>query len=103
MAYGSVITLKNFRTGGAYLHSHWHLYPEGVGARQQQVTTYSHKDENNMWIIKKSNVNPEPADPVEFVRNGDLIRLQHVGYVDFRSSIVFLFLIQSLEMLRSNC
>lgn len=22
---------------GGYLHSHWHLYPEGVGARQQQV------------------------------------------------------------------
>lgn len=37
VAYGAVITLKNHRTGGGYLHSHWHLYPEGVGARQQQV------------------------------------------------------------------
>ena len=35
--YGSVVTIKQYRTGGAYLHSHWHLYPEGVGARQQQV------------------------------------------------------------------
>ena len=37
--FGSVVTLKQYRTGGAYLHSHWHLYPEGVGARQQQVLT----------------------------------------------------------------
>lgn len=37
LAYGATITLKNHRTGGGYLHSHWHLYPEGIGARQQQV------------------------------------------------------------------
>ena len=37
VAYGSEVTIKNFRIGGAYLHSHHHLYPEGVGARQQQV------------------------------------------------------------------
>lgn len=39
VAYGAILTLKNRRTGGGYLHSHWHLYPEGVGARQQQVGT----------------------------------------------------------------
>lgn len=38
VAYGAVVTLKNTRTGGGYLHSHWHLYPEGVGTRQQQVS-----------------------------------------------------------------
>lgn len=32
-----MISLKNHRTGGGYLHSHHHLYPDGVGARQQQV------------------------------------------------------------------
>lgn len=37
VAYGAIITVKNHRTGGGYLHSHYHLYPEGVGARQQQV------------------------------------------------------------------
>lgn len=37
LAYGSVITVKNLRIAGGYLHSHWHLYPEGVGAKQQQV------------------------------------------------------------------
>ena len=29
LAYGAVITLKNARVGGGYLHSHFHLYPEG--------------------------------------------------------------------------
>jgi dolichyl-phosphate-mannose-protein mannosyltransferase len=53
VAYGSLLTLKNSITGGGYLHSHMHLYPAGVGAKQQQVTTYSHKDGNNRWFIKK--------------------------------------------------
>ncbi|XP_063853817.1 protein O-mannosyl-transferase 2-like isoform X3 [Scylla paramamosain] len=82
LAYGAEITLKNARTGGGYLHSHIHLYPEGVGARQQQITTYSHKDFNNKWLVKKWN--EEPADwededePIELVKNGDLVRLEHV-------------------------
>ncbi|PNF38553.1 Protein O-mannosyl-transferase 2 [Cryptotermes secundus] len=80
VAYGAVITLKNHRTGGGYLHSHWHLYPEGVGARQQQVTTYTHKDDNNLFIVKKYNseLMDDDDDAVEIVKNGDLIRLEHV-------------------------
>lgn len=79
VAYGASLTIKNHRTGGAYLHSHWHLYPEGVGARQQQVTTYSHKDDNNKWRIKKYNEeSSENAEPIEYVKNGDLIRLEHL-------------------------
>ncbi|XP_027408320.1 protein O-mannosyl-transferase 2 isoform X2 [Bos indicus x Bos taurus] len=80
LAYGSVITVKNLRMAIGYLHSHRHFYPEGVGARQQQVTTYLHKDYNNLWIIKKHNSNSDPLDPslpVEFVRHGDIIRLEH--------------------------
>lgn len=38
VAYGSIVTIKNHKTGGGYLHSHFHLYPKGFGARQQQVT-----------------------------------------------------------------
>lgn len=37
VAYGAILTLKNYKTGGGYLHSHYHLYPKGAGARQQQV------------------------------------------------------------------
>ncbi|XP_076034374.1 protein O-mannosyl-transferase 2 [Oratosquilla oratoria] len=82
LAYGAEVTLKNARTGGGYLHSHIHLYPDGVGARQQQITTYSHKDFNNRWLIKKWNEEPEDWDdvesPVELIKNGDLIRFEHV-------------------------
>uniref|UniRef100_A0A8V0XJZ0 Protein O-mannosyl-transferase 2 n=2 Tax=Gallus gallus TaxID=9031 RepID=A0A8V0XJZ0_CHICK len=81
LAYGSVVTMKNLRMAGGYLHSHWHLYPEGVGARQQQVTAYLHKDLNNLWIIKKHDSNTadlsDSSSPVEFVRHGDIIRLEH--------------------------
>ena len=38
LAYGSISTIKQRRTGGSYLHSHWHLYPEDQGPRQQQVS-----------------------------------------------------------------
>lgn len=40
VAYGAVLTIKNYKTGGGYLHSHQHLYPQGMGARQQQVWFY---------------------------------------------------------------
>ncbi|XP_068893281.1 protein O-mannosyl-transferase 2 isoform X1 [Tenebrio molitor] len=76
VAYGAVITLKNHRTGGGYLHSHYHLYPENVGARQQQITTYTHKDDNNKWLVKKYNT--EDTGGVTVVRSGDLVRLEHV-------------------------
>ena len=85
LAYGAVITLKNARVGGGYLHSHYHLYPEGVGAKQQQMTAYAHKDENNKFLVKKWN--EEPAlfyteewsnAEVELVKHGDLVRLEHV-------------------------
>ena len=57
VAYGSVITLKNRRAGGGLLHSHPHLYPESVGVVQQQITAYSHKDENNKFLIKPAQEN----------------------------------------------
>jgi len=80
VAYGASLRLRNNIVAGGFLHSHKHLYPEGVGVKQQQVTTYQDEDNNNLWIVKKFD---EPApewnstDPVEFVRNGDLIRLEH--------------------------
>lgn len=43
VAYGAIVTLKNHKTGGGYLHSHYHLYPKGVGIRQQQVNYISNK------------------------------------------------------------
>ncbi|XP_067616158.1 protein O-mannosyl-transferase 2 isoform X2 [Eurosta solidaginis] len=77
VAYGSIVTIKNHRTGGGYLHSHFHLYPKGTGARQQQVTTYTHKDDNNKWLIKP--FNKAGYTEMKFVSHGDLIRLEHVA------------------------
>lgn len=78
VAFGSVITLKQRRTGGAYLHSHSHLYPEEHPPRQQQVTTYSHKDDNNMWKLKPADRDVDLTDPVILIKDGDLVRLEHV-------------------------
>ncbi|XP_055851879.1 protein O-mannosyl-transferase 2 [Episyrphus balteatus] len=76
VAYGAVVTIKNHKTGGGYLHSHYHLYPKNVGARQQQITTYTHKDENNKWLIKP--YNEETIPELKMLKNGDLVRLEHV-------------------------
>lgn len=44
-----------------------------------QVTTYTHKDDNNRWLVKKYNKDLVNDDgEVELVRHGDLIRLEHV-------------------------
>ncbi|XP_043217081.1 protein O-mannosyl-transferase 2-like [Amphibalanus amphitrite] len=84
ICYGAGVTLKNHRTAGAYLHSHPHLYPPEAGPVQQQVTTYSHKDYNNIWLVKRYDVDmpseEEEAQPdfkPECVKSGDLIRLEH--------------------------
>ncbi|XP_030382543.1 protein O-mannosyl-transferase 2 [Scaptodrosophila lebanonensis] len=76
VAFGAVVTIKNHKTGGGYLHSHFHLYPKGVGARQQQVTTYTHKDDNNKWLIKS--YNKSSGREPQLVQHGDLIRLEHL-------------------------
>ncbi|XP_033844400.1 protein O-mannosyl-transferase 2 [Periophthalmus magnuspinnatus] len=77
LAYGSTITIKNLRIAGGYLHSHWHLYPEGVGARQQQVTAYLHKDFNNLWLVHKHDYNNSHPENPDLVRHGDIVRLEH--------------------------
>ncbi|ORZ00590.1 glycosyltransferase family 39 protein [Syncephalastrum racemosum] len=89
IAYGSDITLRHVATNGGYLHSHASAYPEG--SRQQQVTLYPFRDENNWWRIRKMNSTldaaNEPGDMLgsddrtwlEWVKNGDTVRLEHVA------------------------
>jgi dolichyl-phosphate-mannose-protein mannosyltransferase len=45
------------------------------------VTTYTHKDDNNLFLVKKYNMEltDDDDDDVEIVQNGDLIRLEHVS------------------------
>ncbi|XP_059485234.1 protein O-mannosyl-transferase 2 [Neocloeon triangulifer] len=77
VAYGAVVSLKNHRTGGGYLHSHWHLYPEGVGARQQQITAYTHKDDNNKWVIRPITEETD-ASQINLLKHGNYVRLEHL-------------------------
>lgn len=42
------------------------------------MTTYTHKDENNRWLVKPYNREPATNGSVEIVRHGDLVRLEHV-------------------------
>ena len=73
LAYGAMITLKNARVGGGYLHSHYHLYPEGVGARQQQITSVSDRSQIFVFPIsicvidKNTKINIISYSILEFV------------------------------------
>ncbi|EMC98526.1 glycosyltransferase family 39 protein [Baudoinia panamericana UAMH 10762] len=93
VAYGSRISLRHHNTQGGYLHSHSHMYP--TGSKQQQITLYPHKDENNVWLVENQTQPIDwSADPTgntsvagpfawdalkpEYVQDGALIRLYHI-------------------------
>ncbi|KAF7731234.1 hypothetical protein EC973_000650 [Apophysomyces ossiformis] len=73
IAYGSKVYIRHIATQGGYLHSHPHAYPGG--SKQQQVTLYPHRDDNNWWIIQKKD--SEETSAMEHVKHGDIIRLLH--------------------------
>ncbi|KAG2217376.1 hypothetical protein INT45_007386 [Circinella minor] len=82
LAYGSKLTIKNYGYGGGLLHSHVQTFPEG--SKQQQVTCYHYKDDNNHWVIKAPRLigDPQEYEPdengnVRFIKDGDIIRLMH--------------------------
>ncbi|OQV17106.1 Protein O-mannosyl-transferase 2 [Hypsibius exemplaris] len=83
VAYGAMIALKNTKGNGAYLHSHPHPYPLEQSPRgnlQQQVTCYTHKDDHNIWQIRKiddAGVIAVTSD-VQLIQHGDLVRLTHI-------------------------
>ncbi|KAI9467724.1 MAG: glycosyltransferase family 39 protein [Benjaminiella poitrasii] len=74
IVYGSKISIKHMGTNGGYLHSHDHQYPGG--SNQQQVTLYSHNDDNNWWFIHKADT--DEVNKLEYVKNGDIVRLTHL-------------------------
>jgi dolichyl-phosphate-mannose-protein mannosyltransferase len=88
IAFGSRISIRHLNTQGGYLHSHNHMYP--TGSKQQQVTLYPHKDENNLFIVENMT---QPLDSdgqevpgafawdnltAEYVEDGATIKLYHV-------------------------
>ncbi|KAL0948909.1 hypothetical protein HGRIS_009018 [Hohenbuehelia grisea] len=82
VALGSEITLRHINTQGGYLHSHAHTYPGG--SKQQQVTLYPHRDQNNVWrIINATADGEEPHDwansPLHFITPGLRVKLHHIA------------------------
>ncbi|KAJ5864408.1 uncharacterized protein N7529_006324 [Penicillium soppii] len=87
VSFGSRVSLRHLNTQGGYLHSHPHMYP--TGSKQQQITLYPHKDENNLFLLENSTQPLGPYGEVEgpfawdnltapgFIEDGSIIRLYH--------------------------
>jgi dolichyl-phosphate-mannose-protein mannosyltransferase len=73
VGYGSEITIRHVNSNGGFLHSHNSNYK--TGSKQQQITCYSHRDSNNVWIVEK--VGNETLKNFEPLKSGDTIRLMH--------------------------
>lgn len=75
----SYVTIKNQGLTGGLLHSHVQSFPEG--SKQQQVTTYSHKDSNNNWNFQRARNQPfydiTSNNETEYVTDGMTVRLLH--------------------------
>ncbi|KAF1947298.1 dolichyl-phosphate-mannose-protein mannosyltransferase 1 [Clathrospora elynae] len=91
VAYGSRVSFRHWNTQGGYLHSHSHMYP--TGSKQQQITLYPHKDENNIWIMENQTLpimpedytgpnltSPKAWDGVgpTYIEDGGVVRLYHI-------------------------
>lgn len=87
VAYGTRITIKSILHGGGYLHSHNNVYPN---MDENQVTTYTHKDNNNNWVLQK--VSNETTEAL-FVEDGEDVVLYHLEsetYINVNSQNAFL-------------
>lgn len=78
---GSRVTIRHLHTQGGYLHSHAHTYPGG--SKQQQVTLYPHRDDNNVWLVNNHSVHAHIPDaetyvPTAPIRDRHLVTLAHV-------------------------
>ncbi|KAI0915447.1 hypothetical protein AcV5_003665 [Taiwanofungus camphoratus] len=81
VAIGSEVSIRHVNTQGGYLHSHAHNYPGG--SKQQQITLYPHRDENNDWRILNATVDGDvehdwQTQPLVFVEPGMRIKLRHI-------------------------
>ncbi|KAJ9642185.1 uncharacterized protein PV06_03251 [Exophiala oligosperma] len=89
VAFGSEVTIRHHNTQGGYLHSHSHMYP--TGSKQQQITLYPHKDENNVFLLEnqtqpisaENTTIPGPqawanlTEGPQYIHDGDVVRLYH--------------------------
>ncbi len=75
--YGQVIKLSHVWSGRT-LHSHALNYGHAGGSGQQQVTCFDGSDDNDLWRVKGAHGTPDNHKVGQDVRNGDIIRLEHV-------------------------
>ncbi|KAJ2499190.1 hypothetical protein GGH96_003704 [Coemansia sp. RSA 1972] len=79
--YGSRIRIRHAATNAGYLHSHLSNYESG--SKQQQVTLYGFRDENNYWMITRTEAaeqhvqNSTDSAALQQIKNGDIVRLMH--------------------------
>ncbi|PWW79919.1 Glycosyltransferase Family 39 protein [Tuber magnatum] len=83
VAFGSRISIRHHNTQGGYLHSHNHMYP--TGSKQQQITLYPHKDENNQFLLENETSPDTGIDgydiitPPNLVFDGSAVKLYHMS------------------------
>ena len=94
---GSRVSIRHHNTQGGYLHSHSHMYP--TGSKQQQITLYPHKDENNVWLLENQT---QPIDATNQTINGtkawDALEPQHLK----NGAVVRLFHVMTDRRLHSH-
>jgi dolichyl-phosphate-mannose-protein mannosyltransferase len=84
VAFGSKVSIRHWNTQGGYLHSHASMY--ATGSKQQQITLYPHKDENNLWFLENQTYPEggagltgfEEMDP-QWIQDGSIIKLYHIS------------------------
>ncbi|KAJ7982867.1 glycosyltransferase family 39 protein [Mycena polygramma] len=76
VAVGSDITIRHVNTQGGYLHSHAHNYP--AGSKQQQITLYPHRDQNNDWRIANATWEDEGPGGLTYITDKMRVKLEHI-------------------------
>lgn len=81
IAYGSLIVLRHDNTFH-YLHSHRERYParysDGrISSQGQQVFAAETQGPGSLWMVLPSDESLDFQDHTVFVKNGDVVRLQH--------------------------
>jgi hypothetical protein len=77
VTYGSRIKLEHISTDHA-LHSHEINYSHSGSSRQQMVTAFANRDDNDFWFVKGPHGTADDHKDKEVVQNGDIIRLEHL-------------------------
>ncbi|KAG0209219.1 hypothetical protein BGX28_010441 [Mortierella sp. GBA30] len=81
VVYGSVVQLQSESQSQSYLHS-FHKSNPG-GSQQQQVGGYEYPDLNTHWIVILADVDKNEPEEIpsrlQYLRNGDNVRLRHVS------------------------